>query len=175
MHQVSESQKQKKDPLKDTCPDCGHGVRGVDSLCDDHWSEFLGTHAGGRGAWEEEGQKGRVLQHCVERGYAVTHIFEEVGSGMNDNRPKLHKLFDLAVAGEITRVVVEHKDRFIRFNAAILTRFLNSHGVQVEWMQDVLPKSYEAEIVEDMMSLIASFSAKVYGRRSADRRRKAAA
>jgi excisionase family DNA binding protein len=122
-----------------------------------------------------ERQKGRVLQHCVERGYAVTHVFEEVGSSMNDNRPKLHKLFDLAVAGEITRVVVEHKDRFIRFNAAILTRFLNSHGVHVEWMQDVLPKSYEAEIVEDMMSLIASFSAKVYGCRSADRRKKAAA
>jgi predicted site-specific integrase-resolvase len=39
-------------------------------------------------------------------------------------------------------------------------------------MEDVLPKSYEAEIVEDMMSLIASFSAKVYGRRSAGRRKK---
>lgn len=119
-----------------------------------------------------ERQKGRVLEYCVTKGYAVAHVFDEVGSGMNDNRPKLHKLFDLAIKGEIGRVVVEHKDRFIRFNSAILTRFLNSHGVEVEWMEDVLPKSYEAEIVEDMMSLIASFSAKVYGRRSADRRKK---
>lgn len=51
-------------------------------------------------------------------------------------------------------------------------RFDLKRGVKVEWMEDVLPKSYEAEIVEDMMSLIASFSARIYGRRSADRRTK---
>jgi predicted site-specific integrase-resolvase len=119
-----------------------------------------------------ERQKGRVLEYCVKRGYHVQHILEEVGSGMNDNRPKLHRLFDLAIAGEIGRVVIEHKDRFTRFNSTIFVKFLQSHGVEVEWMEDVLPKSYEAEIVEDMMSLIASFSAKVYGRRSAGRRKK---
>ena len=118
-----------------------------------------------------ERQKGRVLQHCVNKGYQVEHVFEEVGSGMNDNRPKLHRLFDLAIAGKIDRVVVEHKDRFARFNLTIFVRFLESHGVKVEWMNEVLPKSYEAEIVEDMMSLIASFSAKVYGRRSSRRKK----
>src|SRR5438093_9158353 len=35
-----------------------------------------------------ERQKGRVLQHCAEKGYRVAHILEEVGSGMNDNRAK---------------------------------------------------------------------------------------
>lgn len=117
-----------------------------------------------------ERQKGRVLQYCHDRSYQVAHILEEVGSGMNDNRSKLHRIFALAIAGEIGRVVVEHKDRLTRFNSTIFVKFLQSHGVSVEWMEDVLPKSYEAEIVEDMMSLIASFSAKVYGRRSAGRR-----
>jgi predicted site-specific integrase-resolvase len=46
------------------------------------------------------------------------------------------------------------------------------YGVQVEWLEDVLPKSYEAELVEDMVSLMASFSAKVYGKRSAENRKK---
>lgn len=115
---------------------------------------------------------GRVLEYCICKGYQVAHIFDEVGSGMNDARPKLHKLMELAVKGEIGRIVFEHKDRAIRFNATILFKFFESHGVQVEWMEDVLPKSYEAETVELMMSLIASFSAKVYGRRSADRRTK---
>jgi len=59
------------------------------------------------------------------------------------------------------------------FRATILFKFFESHDVRVEWMEYVLPKkSYEAEIVEDMMNLIASFSAKVYGRRSADRQTK---
>ncbi len=38
-------------------------------------------------------------------------------------------------------------------------------------MESVLPKSYEAELVEDILSLMASFSAKIYGKRSAERRK----
>lgn len=37
------------DEKKKTCPDCGNGRHGKDSLCDDHWHEYLGTHRGGRG------------------------------------------------------------------------------------------------------------------------------
>ncbi len=43
---------------------------------------------------------------------------------------------------------------------------LEPEVLTVEWIDDVLPKSYEAELVEDMVSLMASFSAKVYGKRS---------
>jgi excisionase family DNA binding protein len=119
-----------------------------------------------------ERQKGRVLTYCVTKKYNVAHAFEEVGSGMTDTRAKMLRLFDLAVKGEIGRVVVEHKDRLARFNFNIFQRFFESHGVTVEWIDDVLPKSYEAELVEDMVSLMASFSAKVYGKRSAENRKR---
>ena len=119
-----------------------------------------------------ERQKGRVLTYCVGEKYNVTHVFEEVGSGMTDTRVKMLKLFDLAIKGEIGRVVVEHKDRLARFNFNVFQRFFQSHGVTVEWIEDVLPKSYEAELVEDMVSLMASFSAKVYGKRSAENRKR---
>ena len=104
--------------------------------------------------------------------YNVAHVFEEVGSGMTDTRVKMLRLFDLAVKGEIGRVVVEHKDRLARFNFNIFQKFFDSHGVTVEWIDNVLPKSYEAELVEDMVSLMASFSAKVYGKRSAENRKR---
>ena len=42
--------------------------------------------------------------------------------------------------------------------------FFKSHGVEIEWAENVLPKSYEAELVEDMISLMSSFSARIYGR-----------
>jgi excisionase family DNA binding protein len=117
-------------------------------------------------------QKGRVLTHCITKKYNVAHIFEEVGSGMTDTRAKMLRLFELAVKGEIGRVVVEHKDRLARFNFNIFQKFFESHGVIVEWVNDVLPKSYEAELVEDMVSLMASFSARVYGKRSAENRKR---
>jgi len=117
-------------------------------------------------------QKARLLEHCVKKQYAVTQVLDEVGSGMTDTRPKMLKLFDLAVRGEIGRVVIDHKDRLTRFNFNVFKTFLASHGVVVEWLEDVLPKSYEAELVEDMVSLMSSFSARVYGKRSAENRRK---
>jgi putative resolvase len=117
-------------------------------------------------------QKGRLLEYCVQKRYSVAHVMEEVGSGMTDTRPKMLRLFELALKGEIGRVVIEHKDRLARFNFNIFQKFFESHSVQVEWLENVLPKSYEAELVEDMVSLMASFSAKVYGKRSAENRKR---
>lgn len=90
---------------------------------------------------------------------------------MSDSRSKLQALLRLARDQKISRIVIEHKDRLTRFNFSIYQTYFESHGVTVEWMEDVLPKSYESELVEDMLSLLASFSAKIYGRKSADRRK----
>ena len=116
-------------------------------------------------------QKARVLEHCVLKKYNVEYIFAEVGSGMSDSRPKLLRLFQLVINHEITRVVVEYKDRLTRFNFGIYQTFFESHGVTIECMEEALPKTYEAELVEDMISLMSSFSAKIYGKRSAERRK----
>lgn len=114
-------------------------------------------------------QKARVLEHCFNRKYNVEHILVEVGSALDDNRPKLMRLFQLVANHQITQVVVEHKDRLCRFNFGVYQKFFESHGVKIELIEEVLPKSYEAELVEDMLSLMASFSAKIYGKRSAER------
>lgn len=117
-------------------------------------------------------QKGRLLDYCRVKGYKVFDVFEEVGSGLNDNRAKLLQVMKLSEEHKICKVIIEHKDRLIRFNKNILIRYFNSHGVQVEWTDETLSKSFEAELVEDMLSLIASFSSKIYGKRSAENRKK---
>jgi predicted site-specific integrase-resolvase len=91
---------------------------------------------------------------------------------MSDTRAKLHKVLDIAEKHKINKVIVEHKDRLTRFNFAIYQRFLNSHGVDVVILEETLPKSFEAELVEDIMSLVASTSSKIYGKRSAENRKK---
>lgn len=117
-------------------------------------------------------QKARVLEHCLVKKYNVEHIFVEVGSGMNDSREKLKRLFHLVRSRQINRVVVEHKDRLTRFSFGYLDAFFSSYGVVIECVEAVLPKNYEAELVEDMISLMSSFSSKIYGKRSAENRRK---
>jgi excisionase family DNA binding protein len=117
-------------------------------------------------------QKGRVLEYCAKSDYQVGYILSDVASGMSDNRAKIRRLIKLASDGKINRVVVEHKDRLSRFMVGVFVDFFGSHGVTLEWIEESLPKSYEAELVEDILALMASFSAKLYGRRSAERRRK---
>lgn len=119
-----------------------------------------------------ERQKGRLLEYCIKKKYNVEYIIEEVGSGMNDNRSKMKQLLKLAEEKKITKVVIEHKDRLTRFNKNIYIQYFNSRGVEVEWAQETLPKGYNEEMVEDILTLINSFSSKIYGKRSADIRKR---
>lgn len=120
-------------------------------------------------------QNDRLLAYCAKKQYKVVKSYEEVGSGMCDTRPKLHALFKLVEERKVKKVVVDHKDRLTRFNFEFLAAFFASHGVEIEWTEDVLGKSYEQELVEDMLTLMSSFSNRIYGKRSAEmkKRRKA--
>ena len=117
-------------------------------------------------------QKSRLVDYCLEKKYHVTHTFEDVGSGMSANRSRLKRLFDLVEGKEITKVVVEHKDRLTRFNFGVYERYFKSHGVVIEYADDKSDKTYEQELVDDMISLMSSFSSKIYGKRSAENRKK---
>lgn len=117
-------------------------------------------------------QIGRLATYCNKKKYKVVHTLQDVGSGMSDSRPRLNQLFKLVESHAITKVVVEHKDCLTRFNFGVYERFFNSHGVVIENTEDKREKSYEQELVDDMISLMSSFSAKIYGKRSAENRRK---
>lgn len=119
-----------------------------------------------------ERQKGRMLQHCIENKYNVEYILEEVSSGMKSKRPKLNQLYNLVIERKINRVIVEHKDRLARFMFNVFEEFFTSYDVKIEIVNETLPKSFENELVEDMLSLLSSFSSRIYGKRSAERRKK---
>ena len=118
-----------------------------------------------------ERQVGRISKYCVEKKYHVVDTFDEVGSGMNEDRAKLKRLFKLVQEKKIDKVIVEHKDRLARFMVGFLTEFFSSHDVEIEWMSEILGKSYEQELVEDILSLMSSFSNKIYGKRSAENKK----
>jgi predicted site-specific integrase-resolvase len=119
-----------------------------------------------------ERQVGRLTTEAVERKYLIVEAITEVASGMNDKRPKLHKMMDLAIENKIDIVLIEHKDRLTRFMFDYLVKFFNSYGVRIEWTEEILGKTYEQELVEDILSLMASFSAKIYSKRAVNNRKK---
>jgi excisionase family DNA binding protein len=119
-----------------------------------------------------ERQVGRMTTEALKRNYSIISVFDEVGSGMNDSRKKLQKLFELVESKSIDIVLVEHKDRLSRFCFNYLVSYFKSYGIKIELVEEILGKGYEQELVEDILSLMASFSAKIYGRRSSQNRKK---
>jgi putative resolvase len=111
-------------------------------------------------------QKSRVLEHCVKNKCNVKYILDEVGSGLNDNRRKFQKLLELVTTKQVNKVVVEHRDRLTRFNFGVLKTLFSGFDVEVEVLEVELNKTFEEELVGDMISLMSSFSARLYGKRS---------
>ena len=94
-------------------------------------------------------------------------VLTEVGSGLNDKRKKLQELIRMVMNDEVSRVFVTYRDRLTRFGYHYLETVFNLKGVPIIVVKDETKiKSVNEELVEDMMSLIASFSGKLYGLRS---------
>lgn len=94
-------------------------------------------------------------------------ILKEVGSGLNDKRKKLQQVLTMVSKGEVRNVYITYRDRLTRFGFNYLQTMFNACGTNIIIVKDVNDeKTVQEELVEDMMSLIASFSGKLYGMRS---------
>lgn len=107
-----------------------------------------------------ESQKERLLNYCAAKGYPVHLVVTEVGSGLNDQRPKLEKLL---VDTSITKIVVEHKDRLARFGLNYIEKLLSLNGRTIEYINQ--PDNQRDDLIQDFVSIITSFTARLYGQR----------
>ena len=115
-------------------------------------------------------QSQRLSEYCAKNRLLVTYIIKDVGSGLNDNRNGFIKLTDLVIAGKINKLVIEHKDRLTRFQFKFMKKIFESYGCEVIVVNEIDVSDNE-ELTTDMMSLLASFSGKFYGKRSAKQRK----
>lgn len=116
-----------------------------------------------------KGDLDRQVVHILEQQSGLQNplILKEVGSGLNDKRKKLQELITLVLDGKVNKVCVTYKDRLTRFGFHYLESVFLAKGVKIVVLNDVSQeKDVQQELVEDMMSLIASFSGKLYGMRS---------
>lgn len=106
-------------------------------------------------------QVARLSQWAVQAGQPVVRVEAEVGSGMNGSRAKVRRLLSDA---KVTAVVVEHRDRLGRMNTELVEAALSASGRRL-----VVLDSGEVtdDPVRDMVEVLTSFCARLYGRRSA--------
>lgn len=115
-------------------------------------------------------QSQRLSEYCAKKKLVVGEIIKDVGSGLSDTRSGFLKLGKLVVEKKISKIIIEHKDRLTRFQYGFIERMFNSYDVEVVHIEKI-DVSEEEELVNDLMMLMASFSGKLYGKRSAKRRK----
>ena len=111
--------------------------------------------------WKAE----RLTNFAIAKGYRIYKVIKEVGSGLNDNRKQLAKIL---VDDNYNILVVEHKDRLARFGTNYLKILLEKTGKKLEIVNEV-DKSKD-ELMEDLVSIITSFCARLYGLRRSKRK-----
>ncbi|MFD1535935.1 IS607 family transposase [Nonomuraea guangzhouensis] len=127
---------------------------------------------------ELDRQAARVVSAATGMGLTVTEVVGEVGSGMDGDRPKLARLLRDASVGVI---VVERRDRLARFGLEQLSAALEATGRRIVVIDDteggegaVPGARVDDELLRDMAEVLTSLCARLYGRRSAARRARAA-
>jgi putative resolvase len=115
-----------------------------------------------------ERQVARLSEWAAKAGHRVVRVETEIASGVNGARSKAKRLL---ADPDVTCVVVEHKDRLGRMNVELVEAALSAHGRRLVVLDD---GEVADDLVRDMVEVLTSLCARLYGRRSAkDRARKA--
>jgi len=109
-------------------------------------------------------QVARLSRWAAEAGGQVVRVEAEVGSGMNGSRSKVRRLL---ADPKVTVVVVEHRDRLGRMNTELVEAALAGHGRRLVVLDG---GEVDDDLVRDMVEVLTSFCARLYGRRSARNR-----
>ena len=107
----------------------------------------------------------RLRGYAAAHGYAVAKEILEIGSGLNGAREKL-----IGLLGDVTVqcIVVEHRDRLVRYGFEYLDALMRSQGRSIDVVNST---EHKDDLVQDFVDVVTSMCAKIYGNRGAKDRR----
>lgn len=111
-------------------------------------------------------QNARIYNSCISRGLVLERQYSDIKSGMSSDRNDFQEVIRRIISGEISILVIENKDRLIRFGYETLEQIFKYFGCQILVLNDVLEnKTYEQELTDDLISIIHYFTMKSYSHR----------
>jgi predicted site-specific integrase-resolvase len=111
-----------------------------------------------------ERQLGRLAEYASREKLTVVRSVSEIGSGLNGHRAKVMRLL---ADPSVHTVVVEHRDRLARFGSEYIEAALSASGRKLVVVDQTEMKD---DLVQDMVDVLTSFCARLYGRRAAKNR-----
>lgn len=105
-------------------------------------------------------QQSRLENYVKLNNLELIDSYKEIASGMNDNRPILNKILQ---RDDWDILLVENKDRLTRFGFNYIKTLCESKGKKI--IVTNTTEDDKEDLMKDLISIIYSFSARMYGLR----------
>lgn len=112
-----------------------------------------------------ERQHAMLEAYCAAKGWR-SEVIRDLGSGMNYRKKGLNRLLELILQRKMKRLVITHKDRLLRFGAELIFTLCEIQGIEIVIIHKGEQPGFEKELAQDVLEIIAVFSARLYGSRS---------
>ena len=90
----------------------------------------------------------------------------DLGSGLNYKKKGLKQLISLILMGKVQTLILNHKDRLLRFGSELIFSLCEFKRVNVIILEEKKEITFEEELSLDVIELMTVFCAKLYGKRS---------
>ena len=107
-----------------------------------------------------------VVQTYLEKDGQPFEIISDIGSGINYQKKGLTKLIHLICTKQCNKIVVNYQDRLVRFGFELIEDICKENNVEIVVINQTEDVDDNQELVNDVLSVITVFSAKLYGKRS---------
>lgn len=106
-----------------------------------------------------------IRNYVNAKGEILDDVIQDIGSGLNYNRKHWNDLlFNQISKGEIGKIYITYKDRFVRFGFDWFERYCNHHDCEILIINNP-DTSPQQELIDDLISIIHVFSCRIYGLR----------
>ena len=106
-----------------------------------------------------------LTEYCNRNGVKVSKSYQDVASGMNFDRKQFKILLDDVLSFKVSHIYVTYKDRLSRMSFDMFKRLFSEFGCEIVVINDTEDKADEAEIFEEIISMLHCFAMKMYSRR----------
>lgn len=111
-------------------------------------------------------QLNTLREFCNKNGIVVHNEYADICSGLNLDRKQFQKLLNDITDYKIKTVFITYKDRLTRLSYDVFKDLFAKYGTDIVVLNEIdNPKEIEKEIFEEIITLLHSFSMKMYSAR----------
>ena len=110
-------------------------------------------------------REARFKKICTENKYNF-ELISDLGSGINYNKKGLNKLIKMICSRQVSKLILTHKDRLLRFGSPLLLKLCEFFGTEVNILDTKICDNFEQNLVADVIEVMTVFTARMHGKRS---------